>query len=100
MECIEIFKAKNKKTDPARIRAWNPLIRSQMPHPLVLRKKLGRKQRPCFYYEMTPILLEHLNLLGKRNDPARIRTWNPLIRSQMPYPLGHEAVHTTSLKEP
>ena len=25
-------------------------------------------------------------------DPARIRTWNPLIRSQMPYPLGHRAV--------
>ena len=24
-------------------------------------------------------------------DPARIRTWNPLIRSQMPYPLGHRA---------
>ena len=24
-------------------------------------------------------------------DPARIRTWNPLIRSQMPYPLGHGA---------
>ena len=30
---------------------------------------------------------------GKEIDPARIRTWNPLIRSQMPYPLGHEAVH-------
>ena len=27
----------------------------------------------------------------KKNDPARIRTWNPLIRSQMPYPLGHRA---------
>ena len=26
-------------------------------------------------------------------DPARIRTWNPLIRSQMPYPLGHGAAH-------
>ena len=24
-------------------------------------------------------------------DPARIWTWNPLIRSQMPYPLGHGA---------
>ena len=24
-------------------------------------------------------------------DPARTRTWNPLIRSQMPYPLGHRA---------
>ena len=29
----------------------------------------------------------------QKNDPARIRTWNPLIRSQMPYPLGHRATH-------
>ena len=28
----------------------------------------------------------------KKYDPARTRTWNPLIRSQMPYPLGHRAV--------
>ena len=28
----------------------------------------------------------------KRFDLARTRTWNPLIRSQMPYPLGHKAV--------
>ena len=27
----------------------------------------------------------------KNGDPARIRTWNLLIRSQTPYPLGHEA---------
>ena len=26
-----------------------------------------------------------------QNDHARTRTWNPLIRSQMPYPLGHAA---------
>ena len=32
-----------------------------------------------------------LRLKNKMNDPARIRTWNPLIRSQMPYPLGHRA---------
>ena len=25
------------------------------------------------------------------DDPVRTRTWNPLIRSQMPYPLGHGA---------
>ena len=31
--------------------------------------------------------------LREKNDPARTRTWNPLIRSQMPYPLGHGAVH-------
>lgn len=27
----------------------------------------------------------------KHEDPARTRTWNLLIRSQTPYPLGHEA---------
>ena len=27
----------------------------------------------------------------KKTDPARIRTWNLLIRSQTPYPLGHRA---------
>ena len=27
----------------------------------------------------------------KKYDPARTRTWNLLIRSQRPYPLGHEA---------
>ena len=27
----------------------------------------------------------------EKYDPARTRTWNPLIRSQMPYPLGHRA---------
>ena len=28
----------------------------------------------------------------KTIDLARTRTWNPLIRSQMPYPLGRKAV--------
>ena len=28
----------------------------------------------------------------KLRDFARIRTWSPLIRSQMPYPLGHGAI--------
>ena len=27
----------------------------------------------------------------EKHDPARTRTWNLLIRSQTPYPLGHEA---------
>ena len=27
----------------------------------------------------------------KKYDPARTQTWNLLIRSQTPYPLGHEA---------
>ena len=34
-----------------------------------------------------------------KNDPARIRTWNPLIRSQMPYPLGHRATRLQVLKQ-
>ena len=29
--------------------------------------------------------------LSKNVDPGRTRTCNPLIRSQMPYPLGHRA---------
>ena len=29
----------------------------------------------------------------KKTDPARIRTWNPLIRSQMHYPIGQKASH-------
>ena len=35
-------------------------------------------------------------------DPGRIRTCNPLIRSQMPYPLGHRAryVGTREAMEP
>ena len=35
-------------------------------------------------------------------DPGRIRTCNPLIRSQMPYPLGHRAryVGTWEAMEP
>ena len=28
-------------------------------------------------------------LIVKTSDPARTRTWNLLIRSQAPYPLGH-----------
>ena len=28
---------------------------------------------------------------SEQNDPARTRTWNLLIRSQTPSPLGHEA---------
>ena len=32
----------------------------------------------------------------KTIDLARTRTWNPLIRSQMPYPLGHKAMHLNS----
>ena len=35
--------------------------------------------------------------LRKIIDPARIRTWNPLIRSQMPYPVGHGATHRTAI---
>ena len=30
-------------------------------------------------------------MVTKKFDPGRTRTCNPLIRSQMPYPLGHRA---------
>ena len=33
--------------------------------------------------------------LREKKDFARIRTWNPLIRSQMPYSMDHGAVHST-----
>ena len=32
------------------------------------------------------------NLMKEKIDPGRIRTCNLLIRSQAPYPLGHETV--------
>ena len=38
---------------------------------------------------MVPLVL---NIFIEKNlDPGRTRTCNPLIRSQMPYPLGHRA---------
>uniref|UniRef100_A0A4W4H837 DNA polymerase subunit gamma-1 n=1 Tax=Electrophorus electricus TaxID=8005 RepID=A0A4W4H837_ELEEL len=37
-----------------------------------------------------------LGFRGEKNDPGRTRTCNLLIRSQTPYPLGHEANALTS----
>ena len=76
--------------EPARIWTWNPLNRRQMPYPLGYRAN----------YEWYKVSWTLLCLAGKFRkeilqkkliDPARIWTWNPLIRSQMPYPLGHRA---------
>ena len=38
---------------------------------------------------MVPLVLNIF--IDKNLDPGRTRTCNPLIRSQMPYPLGHRA---------
>ena len=42
--------------------------------------------------------IQKIQILFYQNniDPARTRTWNPLIRSQMPYPLGYGAFPKTS----
>ena len=47
-------------------------------------RKVGGSSPPggaCFFFHTE----------GKNIDPGRTRTCNPLIRSQMPYPLGHRA---------
>ena len=46
--------------------------------------------------------IQKIQILFYQNniDPARTRTWNPLIRSQMPYPLGYGAFPKTPSKEP
>ena len=42
---------------------------------------------------MVPLVL---NIFIEKNlDPGRTRTCNPLIRSQMPYRLGHRAIVRT-----
>ena len=57
------------------------LCKKLFDHPVVFRKIIAR--------------VFSLFYLKKIIDPARIRTWNPLIRSQMPYLLGHGAAHRT-----
>ena len=37
-------------------------------------------------------IIINTNELKRKFDPARTRTWNTLIRSQMPHPLGHRAM--------
>ena len=48
------------------------------------------------YNELKHFGLETKNVatfgkINKSNDLARTRTWNLLIRSQTPYPFGHES---------
>ena len=45
----------------------------------------------CFALKSCFVLEALLHRKKGINDPARFRTWNPLIRSQMPYQLGHGA---------
>ena len=141
-ECILFFTLK-KNIDTAKIRTWNPLIRSQMPYPL----GHGAKHRTItlFVYYISSNLIDTLWSLKKFSagqslrththtkktlsflarpfdraviickmssliiwasiffisglrkiiDLARIRPWNPLIGSPMPYPLGQRATQTT-----
>lgn len=45
---------------------------------------------PMFCTEILRFVLEAPPLQKKgKNDLARVRTWNTLIRSKVPYPLGH-----------
>ena len=87
MRIVGVMKVK-KFTDPARIRTWNPLIRSQMPYPL------GHRALGVKVDLRGPLRMRIVGVMKvkKFSDPARIRTWNPLIRSQMPYPLGRRAL--------
>ena len=41
--------------------------------------------------KMNYIIVPTADQMRKKYDHARTRTWNPLIRSQVPYPLGHAA---------
>ena len=52
------------------------------------------KSTKCFFQDLTEVthfFKQNERTRCKKYDPARTRTWNLLIRSQTPYPLGHEA---------
>ena len=65
-------------------------------------KEIRKVARVLYFNEITKLLFYLTRVMGyyfkqnerfklKKYDPARTRTWNLLIRSQTPYPLGHEA---------
>ena len=61
----------------------------------ILHGKVLRTRMQHFLFEGNVPVWEKSRFFAsaiKKYDPARTRTWNPLIRSQMPYPLGHRAV--------
>ena len=45
----------------------------------------------CLSHKVMRSLKQNERTKCEKHDPARTRTWNLLIRSQTPYPLGHEA---------
>ena len=52
------------------------------------------KSTKFFFFYLTKVMRcfkQNERIRCKKYDPARTRTWNLLIRSQTPYPLGHEA---------
>ena len=52
------------------------------------------KSTKLFFFYLTKVMRcfkQNERIRCKKYDPARTRTWNLLIRSQTPYPLGHEA---------
>ena len=62
---------------------------------LMLKRKIKTESNNLIFIMDDSDILSAFELFDSREkkiDPARIRTWNPLIRSQMPYPLGHGAV--------
>ena len=65
-------------------------------------KEIRKTARVLHFNQITKLLLYLTKVMRfdfkqnerfklKKYDPARTRTWNLLIRSQTPYPLGHEA---------
>ena len=75
-------------------------------HVCILRSSISPNQSPyrisisCTFPAARPTWRSHVlsqywrgtgPISSQQNDPARTRTWNLLIRSQTPSPLGHEA---------
>ena len=87
VRCMVARVARCKKTRKIGRKSQNPYSRSKL---LICATSLYRLFLWFFHVEssiLVPSGLHHW--LVKTSDPARTRTWNPLIRSQMPYPLGH-----------
>ena len=70
---------------------------------IVHRQEGGRENGRLFCYiegDQPNIPAELVSAkIEEKGDPARIRTWNPLIHSQMPYPLGHRTFADVTLHQ-
>ena len=67
-----------------------PPWRNRLARSAVNRKVGGSSPPGGDLFFVLPTFVRIRNI-KKKIDPGRIRTCNPLIRSQMPYPLGHRA---------